>query len=144
MQKLNIENDEVRKELEFLLFHKGMLNVDRRIWNWAKKLFTFGDLFLELILNPDSPKDGILKMQDLPPDSMYRIETTKGKLLEFQQSKEGPDYQSLTRAPVTQATDADLQQSTAIRFTAEQIVHFRIGDDRKTFYPYGSDTNCKS
>lgn len=135
--KLTIDNDEVRKELEFLLFHKGMLNVDRKIWTWAKKLFTFGDVFLELIINPESPKDGILKVQELPADSMYRIETTKGKLLEYQQGKEGPDYIALTRSPVTQATEADLQQTTAIRFAPNQVVHFRIGDDRKTFYPYG-------
>lgn len=135
--KIEVANDEVRKELEFLLFHKGMLNTDRKIWTWAKKLFTFGDLFLELIINPESPKDGVLKVQELPPDSMYRIETTKGKLLEFQQSKEGPDYLSLTRAPVTQATEADLQQATAIRFAPNQVTHMKIGDDRKTFYPYG-------
>jgi hypothetical protein len=68
---------------------------------------------------------------------MYRIETTKGKLVEFQQSNEGPDYQSLTRVPVTQATEADLMQATAVRFTPEQVVHTKVGDDRRTFYPYG-------
>lgn len=135
--KLEVNNDEVRKELEDFLFNKNFLNVDRRVWSWAKKLFTFGDLFLEAIISPESPKDGILGVQELPPDSMYRIETTKGKLIEFQQSPEGPDYQSLTRAPVTQATEAELQQATAIRFAPEQIIHMRIGDDRKTFYPYG-------
>ena len=78
-----------------------------------------------------------MKVLPLPADSIYRIETTKGKLLEFQQSKEGPDYQSLARVDVTQANDAELAQATAIRFAPEQIVHIRIGDDRKTFYPYG-------
>jgi hypothetical protein len=68
---------------------------------------------------------------------MYRIETTKGKVVEFQQSKEGPDYQSLTRAPVVQATEQEIAQATAIRFSPEQVVHARLGDDRKTFYPYG-------
>jgi hypothetical protein len=32
---------------------------------------------------------------------------------------------------------AELAQSSAIRFCPEQIVHFRIGDDRQTFRPYG-------
>ena len=68
---------------------------------------------------------------------MFRIETTKGKLVEFQQGKEGPDYQSLQRSPITHATDQELAQATAIRFAPEQIVHIKIGDDRKTFYPYG-------
>jgi hypothetical protein len=111
--------------------------MDRRIWNWAKNLFLFGDYFVEVIINPNNPKAGILKTLPLPCESMYKIETTKGKLIEFQQSKEGPDYQSLTRVPVTKANEADLQQSTAIRFHPNQIVHMKIGDDRRTFYPYG-------
>jgi hypothetical protein len=38
---------------------------------------------------------------------------------------------------VTELSDTELNQTTAIRFAPNQIVHFRIGDDRKTFYPYG-------
>lgn len=128
-------NTKVKEEVEFL-FYK-LLKIDRRIWNWAKNLFIFGDYFVEVIINPNNPKDGILKTLPLPCESMYKIETTKGKLIEFQQSKEGPDYQSLTRVPVTKANEADLQQSTAIRFHPNQIVHMKIGDDRRTFYPYG-------
>lgn len=135
----NIEcgNEEIIQECEFLLFHRKMLNMDRKIWNVAKKLVIMGDFFGEVVTNPNNPKDGILKMQELPPDSVYRIETTKGRLVEFQQSKEGPDYQSLSRNEVTKATEQDLMQGTAIRFAPNQVVHFRIGDDRKTFYPYG-------
>lgn len=135
--KIDTDSDEIKKELEFLFFNRGMLNMDRQIWQLCKKLFIQGDLFLELVINPDAPKDGILKIAELPADSMYRIETTKGKIIEFHQSNEGPDLQALTRAEVTRATQAELQQNTAIRFTPNQIVHFRIGDDRKTFYPYG-------
>jgi hypothetical protein len=135
--EVKVADEEVKDELEFLFFHRGMLNMNRRLWSMAKNLFIKGDLFLEIIINPDNPKDGIRKAEALPPDSMFRIETTKGRLIEFQQSKEQPDYQALTRAPVTQATDAELQQTTAIRFTPDQIVHIKIGDDRKTFYPYG-------
>jgi hypothetical protein len=133
---IEVEDKKVKEELEFLLFHRKMLNVDKRIWNWAKNLFIFGDLFLELIMDMDNPKDGVMKTMLLPPESMFRIETTKGRLIEFQQSKEGPDTDALTKAPVTQATDAELAQSTAIRFHPDQIIHVRIGDDRKTFYPY--------
>ncbi len=134
---LEVKDDSVRAELEFLFFHRRMLNVDRNAWEWAKKLFMYGDMFLEMLISPDDPSKGILGVAPLPPDSIYRIETTKGRLIEFQQSKEGPDYQALTRAPVTQATDADNQQSFAIRFAPKQLVHLRIGDGRKTFYPYG-------
>lgn len=135
---VNVGNQEVQEELEFLLFHRSMLNFDqKKTWDMAKRLFINGDFFYEVIIDPEDPKSGIIGLNPLPPDSIYRIETTKGKLIEFQQSKEGPDYQSLARVEVTQATEADLQQATAIRFAAEQIVHIRIGDDRKTFYPYG-------
>jgi len=129
------KNETVKKELEYM-YHK-LLKVDRKIWNWAKNLYCMGDWFGEVVIDPENPKLGVLKVNPLPADSIYRIETTKGKLLEFQQSKEGPDYQSLARVDVTQANDAELAQATAIRFAPEQIVHIRIGDDRKTFYPYG-------
>jgi hypothetical protein len=128
-------NETVKKELEYL-YHR-LLKVDRKIWNWAKNLYCMGDWFGEIVIDPENPKLGVLKVNPLPADSIYRIETTKGKLLEFQQSKEGPDYISLAKVDVTQATDSELAQATAIRFAPEQIVHMRIGDDRKTFYPYG-------
>jgi hypothetical protein len=135
---IGTKNSAVKEELEFLFFHRKMLNFDqKKIWNLAKLLFIYGDFFYEIVINTENPKEGIYNLIPLPPDSMYRMETTKGKLIEFQQSKEGPDYQSLARVDVTQATDADLQQATAIRFAPEQVIHIRIGDDRKTFYPYG-------
>jgi hypothetical protein len=135
--KIIAKDDDVRNEIEFLFFHRSMLNINRRAWADFKSLLLFGDLFYELVINLDEPKDGVAKITRLPPESMYRIETTKGKVVEFQQSKEGPDYQSLTRAPVVQATEQEIAQATAIRFSPEQVVHARLGDDRKTFYPYG-------
>jgi hypothetical protein len=134
---IQCSNKKVKEELEFLFFNREMINVDRRLWSWAKNLFIHGDFFVELIMSPDNPKDGILGVLPLPPESIFRIETTKGKLVEFQQGKEGPDYQALTRAPITQATEAELMQSTAIRFHPNQILHMKIGEDRRTFYPYG-------
>jgi hypothetical protein len=134
---IECKNDDVREELEFLFFHKSMINIDRRAWADFKSLLLYGDLFYEIIIDLDSPKNGVMRISRLPPESIYRIETTKGRVVEFQQSKEGPDYQSLTRAPVTQATEQDIMMATAIRFSPEQIIHARIGDDRKTFYPYG-------
>lgn len=137
--EIRCHNESVKDELEFLCFHREMLNFDDPSvgWNYLKKTYIQGDHFFEIVIDPDNPKKGILSIQELPCDSMYRIETTKGKLVEFQQSNEGPDYQSLTRVPVTQATEADLMQATAVRFTPEQVVHTKIGDDRRTFYPYG-------
>jgi len=135
--KIQCANEKVSEELHFLFFHRKMLNMDRRTWKDFKNMCVMGDHFYELVVDPENPKDGVLKVQELPVDSMFRMETTKGKVVEFQQGKEGPDYESLARAPVPQATEADLQQSKALRFAPNQIVHIRIGDDRKTFYPYG-------
>lgn len=135
--QIECDNDEVKKEVLFLLLHRNMLNLNRTAWNWFKNLIVNGDGLYEMVVNPDNPKDGIYKAVALPPESMYRIETTKGKLIEFQQSNEGPDYQALTKAPIIEASEEELNQSKAIRFSPLQIVHMRIGDDRKTFYPYG-------
>jgi intein/homing endonuclease len=134
--KITCKNQDVKEELETLFFK--VLEFDQlNIWDKAKRLFIKGDAFWEIVVDPDNPKDGILKIADLPPDNMYRIESTKGKVLEYQQAKEGPDYQALLKAPLGMATDNELAQSMAIRFTPDQIIHLRIGDYRKSFYPYG-------
>lgn len=135
MFEIKAKDKGVKDEAEFLLHE--VLDIEENLWSDVKNLCLLGDTFWEAIVNDQNPKAGIVKLQRLPADSMYRIETTKGKLMEFQQSKEGPDYQSLARVEVTKATDADLMQATALRFTPEQIIHMKIGDDRKTFYPYG-------
>jgi hypothetical protein len=135
--RITCKDESVVKELETLCFGKRYLNLNRKIWQMTKRLCIFGDSFYEMITDMESPKLGVLKIQELPPDSMYKIVTTKGKLVEYQQSKEGPDYQSLTRGNIAQSSDLELQQSTAIRFAPQQIIHMYLGEDRKTFYPYG-------
>ena len=134
---ISVENEQIKKELDFLCFNRKMLNLNRKAWQMVKKLCIFGDGFYELITDPKNPKDGILKIQELPSDSMYKIVTTKGRVVEFQQSKEGPDYQALTRSEVSKATEQELMQSSSIRFAPTQVVHMYLGDDRRTFYPYG-------
>jgi hypothetical protein len=135
---IKCKNQEIKEELEFLWFHRKMINMDqKKLFNRTLNLYCNGDEFWETVVNPENPKDGIVRLEFLPCDSMYRIETTKGRLLEFQQSKEGPDYESIAKIDVMDATEADLMQCRAVRFHPNQIVHLRIGADRKTFYPYG-------
>jgi len=133
--KVRTENHDVKEEIEFLM-HR-LLELDDRSWGIQRSLCKLGDHFFELVIDPEDPKRGVIKVQSLPADSMYRIETIKGRLYEFQQSQEGPDYNALARTEITRASQAELMQATALRFHPEQIVHARIGDDRKTFYPYG-------
>ena len=135
--KITSENQDVKDEIEFLFLNRKMLNLNRHGWTWFKNLCIFGDWFVEIVINPESPKEGIYRCMPLPPETMYRIETVKGRIIEFQQSKEGPDYQAIVRGSPTELTDTELNQTTAIRFAPSQVIHFRIGDDRKTFYPYG-------
>jgi len=133
---ISTSNDDIKNEIEFLFFNRNMVNLNKNGWSWFKNLCVNGDHFLEIIINPENPEEGIYKTSTLPAETMYRIETTRGKLIEFQQSKEGPDYTSLTN-PIDLSSNRDMEKSTAIRFSPYQIIHFRIGEDRKTFYPYG-------
>jgi hypothetical protein len=133
---ISTSNDDVKNEIEFLFFNRNMVNLNKNGWSWFKNLCVNGDHFIEIIINPENPEEGIYKTSALPAETMYRIETTRGKLIEFQQSKEGPDYTSLTN-PIDLSSNKDIEKSTAIRFSPYQIIHFRIGEDRKTFYPYG-------
>jgi hypothetical protein len=135
--KIITKNDEVREELEFLLLNRKMLNFNRNGWIWFKNLCIFGDWFVELVINPDNPKEGIYRAEPLPVEQMYRIQTVNNKIIEFQQSKEGPDYQAISSGNVVEQNDMELSKTTAIRFAPNQIVHFRLGDDKKTFFPYG-------
>lgn len=134
--KIITQNDDIKNELNFLFFNRNMVNLNKNGWNWFKNLCVNGDHFLEIIINPENPEEGIYKTVALPAETMYRIETTKGRLIEFQQSKEGPDYSSLTN-PIDLTNNKEIEKSTAIRFSPYQIIHFRIGEDRKSFYPYG-------
>lgn len=134
---INVSDPDVKEELTHLFFNHDSININNCLWKWTKQLLTFGDFFIELVIDPENPDLGILSVQDLPPDTMYRIETIKGKLIEFQQSKTGPDEVALGRVDPLSATESELLQGTAIRFAPESIVHFRIGDERREFYPYG-------
>lgn len=98
-----------------------------RLYRLAFDLAVAGDSFYELIFEPNDTRP--ILYQALSSDTIYRIETVKGKLLEFQQSRQGPDYSALSR-PI----DSD-RKSHAVRFTPEQIYQLSIGTNE--FYPYG-------
>jgi hypothetical protein len=91
--------------------------------NWLFELSLYGDLFVEKVIIPN--EKSVFHVQSLQADTMYRIETTTGRLLEFQQSKDGPDYKSLVTDSV----------GTALRFHPTLITHFRM--DINPREPYG-------
>jgi hypothetical protein len=135
MFDIKVKDPYIKQEAEVLMHE--VLEIEDHLLSDVKNLYLMGDLFYEIGISQSNPKAGILKLLRIPADTMFRIESVKGKLLEFQQSREGPDYNALTRADVTQATEAELNTTSAIRFSPNQIIHIKIGDDRKTFYPYG-------
>jgi intein/homing endonuclease len=134
--KINVQNREIKEELEFVLFHRKMFNLNRTAPVWFKNLIINGDLFLEMVINEDNPKDGFYRAVSLPPEQIFRIETIKGRLLEFQQAKDAPDIKAAIAGTEGQA-NVDEKQTNVIRFHPGQLIHIRIGDDRQTFYPYG-------
>lgn len=85
------------------------------VWDCA----VYGDCFIEVVEK--------LMVQRLPVETVYRIETIRGKLLEFQQSLSGPDYDVLS----------GVTSDGVVRFDPSLLVHVRIEDSRKRFYPYG-------
>jgi len=133
--KITTNNSEIKEELDFLFFHRNMINLNKNGWCWFKNLCVNGDHFVELIIDQQDISQGIYKAISLPVETMFRIETTKGRLIEFQQSKEGPDYEPLVNPAKNNSINLD--KCKAIRFNPNQIIHFRIGEDRKQFYPYG-------
>ena len=97
----------------------------------------YGDWFGEVVFDPSYPKPVL--WHHLPCDSMYRIETIKGKLLEYQQSKDGPDYNSIVRYPIEKSDKGVVYLlSTALRFRPDRIVHVRCY--REKYVMYG--TSC--
>lgn len=136
--KIITKNESVNNELQLMFFNRKMLNMNNDALIWFKNLCIFGDWFVETIIDISNPKKGIYRAACLQPENIYRIETNRGRVLEFQQSADGPNYDIVN----TEINDFNFgneynQANRLIRFTPEQIVHFRIGDDRKSFYPYG-------
>jgi len=132
--KILSKNEEVVKELETICFGKRYLNLNRNLRGKIKRLCLKGDLFVELLSAPEMPKKGVLKLAELPPEEMFKIVTNKDRVVEYQQSGNGPDIDVLMKST---DDDIELQKSTAIRFHPKQIIHFKLGDEKSFFYPYG-------
>lgn len=100
----------------------------------------YGDYFAELVHAPGKKP---VRYMHLGSESMFRIETIKGKLIEFQQSLSGPDYTAIAKYPVEETYKEGFTHfsSTAIRFKPDHVVHIRARprtlDEKKIHYPYG-------
>lgn len=144
--KIVTRSRDVLEELQFFFF--SLLEIDDTMWGRFRNLVKYGDHIMECVIDPARPELGIQKIRDLPCETMWRIETIRGRLLEYQQSTWGPDYKVLSdQSPTGFNTPGvwqfqiqgmqEMQRGPVIRFTPDQISHIRIGHERKGFYPYG-------
>lgn len=125
-------NSEAVKECNKLTH--DWLELDHHLWNYMKGACLLGDEMIEVMIDPSCPQDGVMKLKSLPAGTMHRIESVMGRLYEFQQSFNGagPNL-SVINTPISDTN----QSGDVIRFTPEQIVHLRLGEQRRSFLPYG-------
>jgi hypothetical protein len=78
----------------------------------------YGDVFCEVVSTGGYP----INWQFLSPYSVFRIQTLKGKLLEFQQSM---DYAALARFEIDNPCVLTDLKATSVRFHPDSMVHVR-------------------
>jgi len=147
--QIRCSNEAVKDELKFLFFNSNTIDVDSRAWGMTRNICKFGDGFWEAVIDPQNPQFGILKLNELDPHTMWRIQSKKGTLLEFQQTLTSPDYDVVIKdIKEKHNRDKDPYQSliwsgrkntskNLIRFAPAQVVHVRIGQEERGFKPYG-------
>lgn len=128
------EDDWIQDESEYVI--RDQWELDDEAYGEFKNLCLYGDHFHECVINPNMPEMGILKLETLPAESMFRMETVRGDILEYQQSRDMPNYDNLQgRMPWGEADR--LNSNGPTRFDPNQIIHVRLGERRRKFYPYG-------
>lgn len=94
-----------------------------KVYEITGQVALYGDWFGEIV--PRQPELYFYpRVNRLPPHTMYRIETIKGDLVEFQQTTMGcPDYKSLSECKVDSPEAKN--SPYAVRFKPSEIVHIR-------------------
>jgi hypothetical protein len=124
------DNDLVVDEIENLFLN---INLDKLIWDITRNTVKYGDCFIELIVDLDSPKEGIKKLKILNPNWVLRVENEFGYLKKFLQ--EIPNAESMQYAEIGQSSTH--RPVRYIELDKHQIVHFRLHTSDPVFYPYG-------
>ena len=110
---------------DLVVFYYGTLQSHENLMPWAWKLAVYGDLFIEPIPHPASAVPwGYVNHQSKSERTMYRIETTKGELIEFQQSAQGP---VMVGNPAGHPVR---------RFAPNEILHVRLPNLNKERLPF--------
>jgi len=147
--QIRCANEAVKDELKFLFFNSNTIDADSRAWGMTRNVCKYGDGFWELVIDPHNPQFGVLKLNELDPHTMWRIQSKKGTLLEFQQTMMSPDYDVVIKDiqerhnkdknPFQSLTWSSRKNSSKhlIRFAPAQVIHVRIGSEERGFKPYG-------
>jgi len=125
-----VTDDEMsKKEVESLF---DQINLTRYLWDIARNVVKYGDIFLETIIDLNNAKAGIQRLKILNPNYIYRIEDEFGYLKQFMQ--EIPRKNDWTTFG---AVGPHLDDAQMLNLDPGQIVHLRLHTSDPTHYPYG-------
>lgn len=128
------DDEWVKEESEFVI--REQWELDDEAFSEFKNLCLYGDHFYECVINPNTPELGVMRLETLPAESMFRLETVRGEVLEYQQSRDMPNYDNL-QGRMPWGEQDRMTQNSPTRFDRHQIIHCRLGERRRKFYPYG-------
>lgn len=154
--KVRCSDEAIAKELEFLFLDSRMLNLNKTLYAKVRNLCKYGDAFWEIVIDPDDPKNGVLKLSDLDPYTMWVIVNQRGAVMQYQQTPNDPQIQlavkeleerhrKATRGgenvkPIYNLPTPEFGDTSPgpIVFTKSQVVHLKLGEgERRTYFPYG-------
>jgi len=108
------------------------LKLDRFYWDIIRNTVKYGDCFIELILDMNTPKEGLQRIKILNPNYIIRVENEYGYLTDFlQEIPIKDDWASYG------GQSGGMAGQQYITLDKNQIVHFRLHSSDPAFYPYG-------
>ena len=108
------------------------INLGRYLWDIARNVVKYGDIFLETIVDLNNIKKGVQRIKILNPNYVFRVEDEFGYLKQFlQEIPKKNDWSTYGSMGPT------LDDSQMISLDPGQIVHFRLHTSDPSHYPYG-------
>ncbi len=124
--KIGCDNEGTNAEIRALI---EQTKLGRVIYEIVRQSITYGDCFVECLVDPEAPSLGIQGLRILNPNLTYRIEDEFGRLegyvVEVPQKREDFLY------------GMNQRQNTFYQLHKDQVVHFRLFTAENAYYPYG-------
>ena len=123
------DEEMVKAELEDMF---DQINLTRYLWDIARNVVKYGDIFLETIVDLNNIKRGIQRIKVLNPNFIFRVEDEFGYLKCFlQEVPKKNDWSTYGSIGPT------LDDSQMIALDSGQVIHFRLHTSDPSHYPYG-------